>query len=235
MKSVNVLGTRVDCLTRAEVQQALMKVLKENKSSFVLSANTEMITAAYKNDDLRSLLNKADISFPDAIGVVKAGQKYGADITERVAGIDIAEWLLNLNNAPCYILGTRDDVLEKINSNNVIGKHNGFFSEAEEKGIILDINQKKPKVLLVALGMGRQEAWIVQHRHEFNVPIMLGVGGAIDVLAGTKKRAPKLFRDFHLEWFFRLFQEPKRIFRQLNLIKFLWYVFWDSKKYKRGR
>ena len=221
MKSLFILGVRVDVIGYKEVKAQLSEYLTGHSSHFVVTANSEMIYQAHKDSRFKEVLNKSDLSFADAAGVVLAAKIAGKKLPDKIPGIEIAEWLLNKKDTSCYLLGTTDEVLAMLRFSNIVGKQHGYFNKNEEEKIIKDINMKKPKVLLVGLGMKKQEEWILRNKSKLKVPVMIGVGGSLDVLAGVKRRAPKLFRAIGLEWLYRLLKEPWRVGRQLKMIKFI--------------
>jgi N-acetylglucosaminyldiphosphoundecaprenol N-acetyl-beta-D-mannosaminyltransferase len=181
-----------------------------------VTANAEMYYAAYYDAQLRQVLNSADLSVPDSVGIMYAIKKQRA-AAELYPGIELAQYLL-ATGLPIYVLGTRQAVLDKLAVPAIVGKHHGYFTAQEEEGIIADIKRCRPKILFVALGVGKQEQFIFCNKQALGVPVMIGVGGAIDVLAGVKKRAPVFFQKVHLEWLYRLWCEPARIFRQYKLM-----------------
>ena len=216
MHSVNVLGTRVDCLTRTAVEQTVREYLQSEQPHFIVTANAEMYYAAFQDKTLQSILNTADLAIPDSVGILYAVKKQKKS-AELYPGIELAQYLL-ATGLPVYVLGTQQAVLDKLSFSNIVGKQHGFYTPAEELRIVAEICRTKPKILFVALGAGKQEAFIARNKHMLNVPVMVGIGGAVDVLAGVKKRAPVLFQKLHLEWLYRLLYEPTRIFRQYKLM-----------------
>ncbi|MCS7292621.1 MAG: WecB/TagA/CpsF family glycosyltransferase, partial [Gloeomargarita sp. SKYBB_i_bin120] len=106
----------------------------------------------------------------------------------------------------------------------IAGYHHGYFTPAEENALVDEITQKQPRLILVALGVPRQELWIYQHRRCCPQAVWVGVGGSFDIWAGVKKRAPRWVRRLYLEWAFRLYQEPWRWRRMLALPQFAWRV-----------
>ena len=113
------------------------------------------------------------------------------------------------------------NVQQQLESLNIVGTHSGFFSADEEQGIIEDIRSKGTRILLVALGVPKQEKWISEHLYELGPCVCMGVGGTFDVLAGKAGRAPKWMQDNRLEWLYRLLKEPTRFKRMLALPKFV--------------
>jgi N-acetylglucosaminyldiphosphoundecaprenol N-acetyl-beta-D-mannosaminyltransferase len=214
-----VLGTRVDILSRQKIEQKILAYLKAKieKSYFIVTANAEMCYRAAKNPELRAALNSADLCVPDSIGVRWALRRQGL-AAELYPGVELAAWILK-QDFSVYVLGARADVLQKLNFPNIVGKHHGFFDADAEKSILADIQKLQPQVILVALGAGKQELWLSRRKNSLK-SLLIGVGGAIDVISGCKTRAPKIFRRVGLEWFYRLIREPQRLFRQLDLLCF---------------
>ena len=118
-----------------------------------------------------------------------------------------------------YILGAHADVLERAVARlreqyprlPIAGYRDGWFDDAESADVCAEIRAAEPDILLVAISSPRKEYWLEEHGRELGVPLMMGVGGAIDVVAGITKRAPAWAQRAGLEWFFRLAQEPRRL------------------------
>lgn len=201
------------------------KILNEEKT-FVITANPETLICGTKIQEFDEVL-KSDESFivPDGIGVVKAAKVLGYDIKERIAGIEITQELLcflNANKKSLYLFGATDEVLQKLickiqkeyTDINLLGYQNGYV---EDKDLAMQkIAESRADVVLVALGIPRQEMLIARNYNLFSKGIIIGVGGAFDVLSGIKKRAPRFFIYFNLEWLYRITKEPKRIKRFIH-------------------
>ena len=234
-----VLGIRVDILRRDEAEQKIRAFLelKSEKSYFIVTANAELYYQASRRLELRETLNSADLCVPDSVGIIKALRRQaghrcvrhafarkdfrarqGIKDAELYPGVELAEWILRQGYS-VYVLGAADKVLNKLQFPNIVGKHHGYFNADEENEIIAEINRLRPQVVFAALGAGRQELWLSRHRNALS-GVLIGVGGAIDVLSGHKRRAPKIFRRLGLEWFYRLLREPSRLSRQINLVRF---------------
>ena len=128
------------------------------------------------------------------------------------------------------------------NSENIKSKYpgivikgiaDGYFDSEKEKQIIEDINNAKPDVLFVCLGAPKQEKWIYEHKGELNCKVCMGLGGSLDVFAGTVERAPEFYQKHGIEWLYRLMKQPKRFFRMLDLPKFAVTVILKGKKFKQ--
>lgn len=223
MQQTEVLGLKVNIFSdEVELFALLESYIKSGVPHQVVTANSEMYYQAYQKDFLLAdAINNSELAVIDAVGIKLALKIAGATAPLKIyPGVELAEKLLKKGYLT-YLLGSAQEVLDRLNYPNIVGKHHGYFREEETSAILADIKKAKPQILLVALGAGRQEKWIAQYKNELNIPLMIGVGGALDVLAGTKKRAPQIFRKLSLEWFYRLFKEPARITRQINLLWFL--------------
>lgn len=195
-------------------------VLKEQRL-FLVTANPEVFSRAQENQELKkALLDDETMISPDGEGIVKATKMLNFQIWGKIAGVDTVRYLFEIGNQEAktiYFYGSKQDVLDalKIKLQNdypslkVIGLKNGY--DYKEEDVFLDIKEKKPDIVLVALGVPRQELVISHHFHEMEKGIFVGVGGSLDVLSGTKKRAPKVFIQCKLEWLYRLMKEPNRI------------------------
>lgn len=209
-----------------EYFKLLSKWLKNNEKKFIITANPETLTMAETDEEIsKMLLDKNNSIVPDGIAVVKACNMLNLPVTERIAGVDIAEYLLRIANEQkksLYLFGAKKEVIEslvnkiKVNYNNIniLGYSDGYVEDRDK--VFKEIIKLKPDICLVALGIPHQEKLIYKHLGEFNKGIFVGVGGSFDVLSGTKKRAPKIFIKLNLEWLYRIMCEPKRLKRFWN-------------------
>ena len=112
----------------------------------------------------------------------------------------------------------------------IAGRRDGFFGDTDDAAVVAEINASGAQLVFVALGSPKQELWIDRHRDALSASLCQGVGGSFDVLAGTVKSAPALFRRLNLEWLYRLASNPRRLLRQTALPRFAWamlrYEFW---------
>ena len=216
----------------SEMETQITNNLLKNKKMFIVTANPETLMIASKNKNFSDLLLDADTTIvPDGIGIVKAAKILDYDICERITGIDLAQKLIEIGNdkhKSIYLFGSTQEVIDKTKqiltgkypNLIILGAQNGYIaSKDEEFKVIL---KKQPDIVLVALGIPTQEELIYRHYSDFKKGIFIGVGGSLDVISGSKKRAPQIFIKLNLEWLYRLCKEPKRIKRFYdNNIKFL--------------
>lgn len=219
--------------------ETLSDNLKNNKKTFVVTANPETFMISEKNEDVRKmLLDKETIMVPDGIGVLKAGKKIGYNIEERITGIDIANELLKFGNEQkksIYLFGSKQEVIDSMKkvikeqypNLKLVGTSNGYVTDKDK--VFDEIVKLEPDIVLVALGIPLQEMLIYKHLNRFKKGIFVGVGGSFDVMSGMKKRAPKIFIKLNLEWLYRIMKEPKRLKRFYDSnVKFLFRI----KKYR---
>ena len=213
--------------------------LKNNKKTFVVTANPETFMISEKNEDVgKMLLDKETVMVPDGIGVLKAGKKIGYNIEERITGIDIANELLKFGNEQkksIYLFGSKQEVIDSMKIGikeqypnlKLVGTSNGYVTDKDK--VFDEIVKLEPDIVLVALGIPLQEMLIYKHLNRFKKGIFVGVGGSFDVMSGMKKRAPKIFIKLNLEWLYRIMKEPKRFKRFYNSnVKFIL----EIRKYK---
>lgn len=244
MEKVNILGVKLDMVNILQAAQKIMEYLKEDRLHTVFTPNSEIIMAAYRDNEFKKILNAADMLTADGIGVVYASKILKKPINERAAGYDIAcNVLEKLKNTDykLFLFGGKPGVAEKAAQNiknnypgiNISGTRNGYFKSEDESEIIEQINNSGADIVFVCLGAPKQEKWIYAHKNDLNVKVAMGIGGSLDVFAGEVKRAPDIFCKLGLEWFYRLCKEPQRIGRMMDLPKFAVTVMVKGKKFKQ--
>jgi len=241
-KRINVLGVGVDTASMTETADALLAAMEGESPYSVYTPNSEILLYAYHNPDYRAVLNRGNRITPDGIGVVYASKILKHPLPERVGGFDLANAVLAKiagTGKSVYLFGAKPGVADLAAENLckqypgtiVCGTADGYFDSEKEQEIIKDINEKKPDLLLVCLGFPKQEFWIDAHKDQLSAKVMMGLGGSLDVFAGTVKRAPKGFQKLGLEWLYRLLKQPARAGRMLALPKFGITVLLHGKKY----
>ncbi|WP_293339767.1 WecB/TagA/CpsF family glycosyltransferase [Microcoleus sp. CAWBG58] len=209
----------------------LIERLHQGLGTHVVTLNAEMAMQAEQNPALANVIRSAELVIPDGSGVVLYLRMRGKS-AQRFPGIELAESLLQQagklpNSEPIFFFGGAPGVTakaaeswqQKVNRLSISAQH-GYLSAGEETELCESLKQMQPKIIFVGLGVPRQEFWIAEHRHLCPQSIWVGVGGSFDIWAGTKDRAPAWFCDNHLEWLYRLYQEPWRWRRMLALPQF---------------
>ena len=231
-KTGNILGVNVDKVTFSEALEIAEGLVKSEGVSAIFTPNPEIIMCAKEDEVLCEILNNADLCCADGIGVVYGSKILKDPVPERVAGFDLTCALLEKlakSGEGVFLFGAKPGVADIAKANlekkypgiNVAGTNDGYFKPEDEPDIVAKINASGAKLLLVCLGAPKQEKWIAAHKDELNVSLCMGVGGTLDVLAGTAKRAPKIFIKLNLEWAYRVLKNPSRLGRFVALPKFV--------------
>lgn len=244
MNKVNILGVNVDKVTISEAADKIFGMLSEERPHCIFTPNSEIIMLAYKDSEFCEVLNKADLLTADGIGVVYASKILKNPITERAAGYDIACSVIEKiseSGHRLFLFGGKPGVAEKAKENlekkypsiNIVGTRNGYFKPEEEPGIIDEIGSANPDIVFVCLGAPAQEKWIDRNKDKLSAKVLMGIGGSLDVFAGTAERAPDFWCKTGLEWLYRLMKQPSRIGRMTALPKFGFTVILKGRKYKQ--
>jgi N-acetylglucosaminyldiphosphoundecaprenol N-acetyl-beta-D-mannosaminyltransferase len=217
-----VLGTPVDRLDMDESLWRCVHAIESGEYVQHVVVNVAKLIALRDDQSLREIVHACPVINADGQGVVWASRLLGDPLPERVAGIDLMFNLLAIaeqRGFRVYVLGARSDVLEQAVARlrsaypglQLAGHRDGYFSESEVEGVCADIRKAQAQILFVAMSSPRKEYFLGDHGTRLGVPLVMGVGGAIDVVAGTTRRAPRILQRLGLEWFFRLLQEPRRL------------------------
>lgn len=199
-----------------------------HEKKILIAINAEKILNA--TNQMRELINN-NIGYCDGIGAVWALKRKGLKNTVKIPGcelwLDIIKW--NYNNKSFYLVGSKQEVIEKTESKlkkefseiNIVNFRNGYLiNDTEKQALINDIRAKKSDIVFVAMGTPKQEL-LMQEMQEKHQAIYQGLGGSFDVYVGNVSRAPKWWMKNNLEWAYRLFSQPRRIFRQYVFAEFL--------------
>jgi N-acetylglucosaminyldiphosphoundecaprenol N-acetyl-beta-D-mannosaminyltransferase len=219
---VEVLGCPVDAVSMNEAVAACERAIQDGRYLQHMSVNVAKLVALNDDPALRDAVAACRLITADGQGVVWAAGVLGKPLPERVAGIDLMHRMLALAAERGYrpfILGARQEVLEQAVARlrqrhpdlNLAGWENGYFDEAAIPDVCERIRSSGADMLFVAMSSPRKELFLDQYGPHLGVPFAMGVGGAIDVVAGHTRRAPVLFQRLGLEWLYRLLQEPRRL------------------------
>ena len=230
MNRIDVLGVGFDDLTRENAIELCKKLIDEHRAAYMATPNPEIVMAAWENGELMDALADADLVIPDGIGVVKAAKILGTPLKERLPGIEIGEAILRYlaeSGKSAFLLGAKPGVAElaaeqikkKYPGINICGTNDGYFKE--DAPVVAKINAARPDFLMVCLGAPKQEIWMSRNAPMLDVGLMAGLGGSLDVFAGTVERAPKVWQELNLEWLYRCIKEPWRFKRIAKLPLFL--------------
>ena len=236
---IDVLGVGFDNVTRDEAVERGMELLRGDAAHYVVTPNPEIVEVCRENPEAKRVVNGAALVLPDGIGVIKGAAMLGTPLKERTPGIEFAERIVERmanEGYSLYLLGAKPGVAElagqklaeKYPGLKVAGTHDGYFRD--DAPVVEAIRESGADALFVCLGAPKQEFWMEKNGEATGAHLLCGLGGSLDVFAGTVERAPKFFCDHGLEWFYRLCKEPKRIGRMMKLPLFLVHVMMEKKK-----
>jgi N-acetylglucosaminyldiphosphoundecaprenol N-acetyl-beta-D-mannosaminyltransferase len=220
-----VLGCRLDTLTLEETVAAIERAIAAGGPCQHMSVNAAKLVRLQDDPVLAAAVARSELVTADGQAVVWAARLLGRPVPERVTGIDLMDALLARAEQAgygVYVLGARQEVLhaalakirERHPALRVVGSHHGYFARYEEADVVERIRADRPDILLVALETPAKELFLARNRERLAVPFVMGVGGAIDILAGVRRRAPRLLQRLGLEWLYRLAQDPRRLARR---------------------
>jgi N-acetylglucosaminyldiphosphoundecaprenol N-acetyl-beta-D-mannosaminyltransferase len=211
-------------------------VEKGDRPHSLFAVNPEKNFSVPRDPQLHKVFRDADLLIPDGIGVVLAARILYRVRLKRVPGVEMMEEICRLSAGKGYkvfIYGAKEEVSAKsveilqkrYPSLEIVGRANGYVSPEEMPTLIEQINDSGAQVLFLALGSPRQENWFAKYSDQLHtVRVCQGIGGTLDTIAGTVKRAPRLWCRYNLEWLYRLLAEPQRIARQKVLPIFAYRV-----------
>lgn len=227
-----VLDINIAAVTMEEALSICAAMAESGGAHSIATANAEMLMMTRHDSVLKQILQECDLVLPDGAGVLWAGEQLGTPFPERVTGADLTERLLYLaadRNWPVYFLGGAPGVARAAAEHfkkekrdfPLAGVHDGYFNDEEEKKIIEDIQKNGTRILLVGMGVPKQETWISRHRNELGPVLGMGIGGVFDIMSGRLTRAPLWMQRHRLEWAYRLFLQPSRIGRMMALPRYM--------------
>ena len=221
-----VLGYPVDVVDEAQALARMEDAWARGRGMHVVTLNAEMVVAAQQDSLLDRIIRHAHLIVPDGAGVVWAIRLNGQEIT-RLPGIELAAGALARAAAGkqrVALLGGKPEVMEQLlevlpqryPGINIVASHHGYFALDEQENIIDEIAAAEPQLLLIALGVPKQEYLIDQISSTLPHTVKIGVGGSFDVWTGQVKRAPAIMQKLSLEWLYRLCKEPWRASRIMS-------------------
>lgn len=224
-KRVDFMGAKIDALTMQETLVRVSEIIDNREHAQHVVVNVAKLMTMRKDRKLRQIVNSCDLINADGAGVVLGARLLGVNIPERVAGIDLMHQLVDVSSRKDYrifFLGAEEDVVRDVVTYykrlypelQICGYRNGYFSADEEREVAEKIREAKADILFVAMSSPKKEKFINQYKDVMDVPFVMGVGGSFDVMAGKVQRAPKWMQEAGLEWFFRLIQEPGRMWKR---------------------
>jgi len=225
---LTILDIPIHNVTMTEAIDTLRRFLDEPVPRQVCFVNADVANKAYRDREYRQTLQQAAFSLADGIGLKLAGKLLGRDIKQNVNRTDLFPQLceaLEGSGHGIYLLGAkpgvpelvRDRMLERFPGLRISGTQHGYFNEEEEPGVIDRIARSGASLLLVAFGAPRQDLWIRTHLEATGVRVGIGVGGLFDFYSGRMARSPQWMREMGMEWLYRLYQEPGRMWKRYGI------------------
>lgn len=223
-KTVTFFGVKINPWTMDKTLSVITHGIDNNLFIQHVVVNVAKIINAQSDPELKASIEACNIVNIDGMGVVWGARLLGLKAPERVAGVDLFYRLIDLSQYkayPVFLLGAMPDVIEKTVTNLqrqfpglvIAGSHHGYFWDEEEK-IVDRIHNSGAKLLFVAITSPRKENFINRWREQLGVNFVMGVGGTFDIVAGISKRAPLWMQQCGLEWFYRILQEPQRMWKR---------------------
>ncbi len=234
----HILGVPFNVMTVDEAMSLFISCLDKPYCNVVVTPNPEGVMLARRDKSFYDALIDADLCLADGTGIVLASKLTRAPIGNRLRGYDTVTELFSRlaalgRETSVYFLGCAPGIAEIAAKNTaekypplkIAGFRDGYFTAEEETLIADEIKTLKPDILLVGMGMPRQELFAHTHR-DLPVKLVFCVGGSLDIMAGNVKLAPAALRKLGLEWLYRLITQPSRARRMLVLPKFAALALW---------
>jgi N-acetylglucosaminyldiphosphoundecaprenol N-acetyl-beta-D-mannosaminyltransferase len=226
-ETANILGVKVNMFNIPGAVTAIDQWVKQRKQNYISVAAVSTIMAGHKSKRVRRVLNRAGLVTPDGMPLVWLGRLFGFK-TERVYGPDLMLETCRLaekKGYSNYFYGGDDGVAELLAEKlkqhfpalKIVGSFSPPFRQLtpqEDQNIIQQINAANPDIIWVGLSSPKQDLWMAEHQGKIKAPVMIGVGAAFNFHSGQVKQAPHWMQRSGLEWIFRLYQEPRRLWKR---------------------
>lgn len=220
-----ILGCPIDIMSFEKTAQTIIELASARRGGYQVSLNTLKIFEFYRNSIVSQVIRSADICSADGVSVVFACRILNNTNIDRIAGIDLAEEIINLcdeKQLSIYLLGASQATLSKLIPKlgeshpnlKIAGYRNGYWLKSEEEGVIRNVAKSGAHVCFIALPSPQKEVLLLEYKDHLAHVFLLPVGGSFDVFVGFKRRAPEIVQKIGMEWFYRFLQEPKRLFKR---------------------
>lgn len=225
MKRIQILNCPVDVIDRKATISAIENAIESNTQIHHVVVNAAKLVNMLKDKQLRESVVNCDIINADGQSLVWASKFMGTPLPERVAGIDLMASLVELAHRKKYkifLLGAKEEVVratvaiyeKKYGREIIAGYRNGYYRKEDEAEIANQIAASGAQMLFVAITSPKKENFLNQYKDLICVPFIMGVGGSFDVISGKTKRAPVWMQRSGMEWFYRVLQEPRRLWKR---------------------
>ncbi len=219
VKSLTIHGFRVDSVTMDQALELCERFIAEGGPHQIVTADASMVMTAREDADFQAIASRAALVTPDGAGILWASKTLKTPLGAKVSGVELSEKLVARSGEwgwRVYFLGAGPGVAEaaakkmqeKYPGASIVGTRDGYFKPEQEAEVVAEVAAANPDILLVALGIPRQEKFIDRHKDALGAKILIGVGGTLDVFSGSVKRAPVWMQKSGLEWFWRVASSP---------------------------
>ncbi|MDA8018974.1 MAG: WecB/TagA/CpsF family glycosyltransferase [Thermoanaerobaculia bacterium] len=221
----SLFGVEIDDRTMSETVTELIEAAEAKRNLRAAFVNPDCLNKAFQDDNYLTALHSADRVYADGIGLRIAASWHGHSLSDNVNGTDLFPRLCqeaSRRGLSLYLLGARPGIaaaaakaMRRANpSLQIAGTHHGYFRGEQSEDVCRQVSASGADLVLVAMGAPRQEIWLQRHHRSLGAPVVLGVGGLFDFYSGRIPRAPQAWRDLGLEWLFRLWREPSRLWKR---------------------
>ena len=228
----HLFGVPIRAATMDQALDGVLDAIRTRKRLNIGVVNAAKIVNMRRSPALREAVLQSDVIFADGMSVVWASRVLGQRLPERIAGIDLMHGILRKGagrGLRVYCLGAKQPVVDKVVVEfnrvypgiRVVGARDGYFSDAEGEAVAIEIRDARPDVLFVAITSPKKEDFMARWADVMDVPVVHGVGGSFDVVAGLVVRAPERWQRLGLEWLYRVIQEPRRLWRRYLITNML--------------
>jgi N-acetylglucosaminyldiphosphoundecaprenol N-acetyl-beta-D-mannosaminyltransferase len=222
---ISICNIPVDAFTMQETIDLIDKAIAENRAIHHVVINAAKVVNAQKDEALRESIVNCDIINADGQAIVWASRFLNTPLPERVAGIDVMENLVKLAAQKKYrifFLGAKEQVVKDVvevytkmyGADVIAGYRNGYFTKEDEETVAKQIAGSGANILFVAMSSPKKEIFLNTYKNLIQTPFIMGVGGSFDVVSGLVKRAPRWMQRWGMEWFYRVMQEPRRMWKR---------------------
>ena len=228
---VNILGIGIDNITSPQAVVRVLNMIKDGGVYHIVPINPYKLMRAKSNTELNALINKADIHLPSGGGLLWAAKMLRKPLKEKILLLSFMMDIIRIaeiEEHPIFIVGGKSEVAEMAFFNirksfpkiRIVGRHGGYFNKTRETAVIEAMRKSEACIFFVGLGFPKEDRWIQKIRKEFRNGVFISVGGSIDIISGSIKKAPAYFMERGLDWFYRIISKPWRIGRLFRMLYF---------------
>jgi len=229
---IRIHGMRVDPIDMDAALARVAEYMAGGQMRHIVTADASMVVTAARDPEFAAIVEQAALVTPDGAGILWAARRLGLPIADKVSGVDLSERLIARSGAsgwrvflfgaaPGVAAAAADRMRARYPDCNIVGVRDGFFRPEDEDRVVGEIQAACPDILLVAMGIPKQEKWIARYGGRTGAKVCIGVGGTLDVFSGTVQRAPVWMQRRGLEWLYRLVSDPKQFRNRLRKQKLL--------------